>query len=397
MIFYRIKNKLFSSIIKKTIYCLFSVVLATSFSAKAEIVLSVPIGSTGYLGEIAAPVSSAAIDSFQFYDTELFANTPVINYGGMVSQYGIGTLTYYPELDIVGIPMYNDITNNKKAFIVLVPSGSFTMTYVKYNGKSDTVSAVVNRGNVTSMKGLYNTGFTTSFKYNRLNWGLLPRSGQIYFFYKGGDKRSSIQANITGYSVYAIGALEPGSFSLAPHHTFHVRVSTSSGSIATTKPEFLNSSTQIKVNALKACDVVPQSMTTINYANQFSKNYPTPTKLAENIASVNVTCPYAGNVHLTLKPFNLLVEGSTTGMLLNGTKTQQSGNALPYVVTSLKSQSQSTICESNASEALNYVGTNKLGAMEKTFNQTLYFNLCANGNIVSDRYSGSVDVEFLIE
>ncbi|WP_368897855.1 hypothetical protein [Proteus mirabilis] len=43
-------------------------------------------------------------------------------------------------------------------------------------------------------------------------------------------------------------------------------------------------------------------------------------------------------------------------MELTGTKAQESG----YVVTSLTSQQQNTICEPNSSDALSYVGSNKL-------------------------------------
>ncbi|SPZ03714.1 Uncharacterised protein [Proteus mirabilis] len=53
-----------------------------------------------------------------------------------------------------------------------------------------------------------------------------------------------------------------------------------------------------------------------------------PTKLDENIASINVDCPYAGNVHITLRPFNILVKGSNTGMELTGTKAQESGKCI---------------------------------------------------------------------
>ena len=203
---------------------------------------------------------------------------------------------------------------------------------------------------------------------------------------------------ISGYSVYAIGALEPGNYSLARDHSLKINVAISSGFSIGARPYFLDSSTKITVHALKACDVTPQTATSINYRSQIAQNFATPTKLDENIASINVDCPYAGNVHITLRPFNILVKGSNTGMELTGTKAQESGNALPYVVTSLTSQQQNTICEPNSSDALSYVGSNKLvNAMPKVFNQTLYFNLCANSNIPADRYSGSVDVAILVE
>ncbi|HFK8543960.1 TPA: hypothetical protein ACG0QJ_002912 [Proteus mirabilis] len=392
------------SVIKKECYFFLSIVCLTSlsFSVQATMDLSVPIGATGYLGEVPAPVTSATIDGdrFVFHSSELPRNQPIIGFAGNTATYVTGELTYYPTLGRPGIPMYNNTTNNKKAFIVLVPSGSFVMNYRKFDGSFATVSAVVNRGKVTSMNGLYNDGLVSSigYKYNELNWGIFPKSGQSNFFYLKGNKYSNLQATISGYSVYAIGSLEPGSYSLAKEHSFYVSVSLSSGSGTTTRPNFLDSSTKITVNALKACDVTPQTATSINYRSQIAQKFSTPTKLDENIASINVDCPYAGNVHITLRPFNTLIKGSDTGMELMGTKAQESGNALPYVVTSLTSQQQNTICEPNSSDALSYVGSNKLvNAMPKVFNQTLYFNLCANGNIPADRYSGSVDVAILVE
>ena len=132
---------------------------------------------------------------------------------------------------------------------------------------------------------------------------------------------------ISGYSVYAIGALEPGNYSLARDHSLQFNVAISSGFSIDARPYFLDSSAKITVHTLKACDVTPQTATSINYRSQIAQNFATPTKLDENIASINVDCPYAGNVHITLRPFNTLVKGSNTGMELTGTKAQESGNA----------------------------------------------------------------------
>ncbi|HHG9864953.1 TPA: hypothetical protein ACPY3P_002341 [Proteus mirabilis] len=33
----------------------------------------------------------------------------------------------------------------------------------------------------------------------------------------------------------------------------------------------------------------------------------------------------------------------------------------------------------------------------KSFNQTFLFGLCANGKVIADKYSGAVDVSFIVE
>ncbi|EEI47393.1 Uncharacterised protein [Proteus mirabilis] len=73
---------------------------------------------------------------------------------------------------------------------------------------------------------------------------------------------------ISGYSVYAIGALEPGNYSLARDHSLQFNVAISSGFSIDARPYFLDSSTKITVHTLKACDVTPQTATSINYRSQ---------------------------------------------------------------------------------------------------------------------------------
>ncbi|HEI8692568.1 TPA: hypothetical protein SMO68_003412, partial [Proteus mirabilis] len=113
--------------------------------------------------------------------------------------------------------------------------------------------------------------------------------------------------------------------------------------------------------------------------------------------SISVNCPYANkNIYLTLSPFNNLVSGSETGMELS-TNGSENITTLPYVVASLKS-AQSSICQANAQEALRLVGSNKLAQQNmKSFTQNIIFNLCANGNIKANKYTGAINVAILIE
>ncbi|MCG9537393.1 hypothetical protein [Providencia huaxiensis] len=69
----------------------------------------------------------------------------------------------------------------------------------------------------------------------------------------------------------------------------------------------------------------------------------------------------------------------------------------PYIVTS-RTASSSDICRSGNSDAIPYYDRVKLGTMSNSSTkETLYFNLCHNGNIKAGRYQGSIDVSFFLE
>ncbi|EMA4784840.1 hypothetical protein U3C50_004674, partial [Providencia rettgeri] len=99
---------------------------------------------------------------------------------------------------------------------------------------------------------------------------------------------------------------------------------------------------------------------------------------------------------LTLSPGNALVENSTTGMVL----TSSTANAvadLPYIATSLSSQSD-TVCNANSSDAISYLNSHSLSTLpSQNFIKSLYFNLCALGNVKPGSYKGHVNVSILIE
>lgn len=392
-------NHLFSintSIIKKYhlhgLLLLFMPIISTHSANALD--LSVPIGATGYLGEVTPPVSMANLD-FAMFESKLYANSPIIRFiwedDNVTWQ-----MPFYPEIGRGGIKLVNK-SNPKGAFIVLAPSGFFTMRYKRANGTFDTVSAVFNRSQTVSMTGLYNNNWANT-RFNEYNWGILPRQGASNFFaYSQKEKFNVFSITITSYSAYAIGPLEPGEYTMSERSKFSVYISISSGFNAVAKPPLLTPADTVHINALKACDVIPQSNTNIQFPNQLAKNYTTPTKLAESIASISVNCPYDNkNVHLTLSPFNNLVSGSHTGMELSASKAENI-TTLPYVVASLKSTT-SSICQANAQEALQLVGSNKLTSQNmQSFIQNINFNLCANGNIKSDKYTGAINVAVLIE
>ncbi|EOE1184436.1 hypothetical protein [Proteus mirabilis] len=357
--------------------------------------LSVPIGSTGYLGEVTPPVGSITL-KYGMVKPVLEANMPYVSFRWEPYRFVMDTLPFYPEIGRVGVAIYNK-NNPKGAFIVLAPSGYGLLRYKRANGTFENASFSFSRSETTSMTNMYNNFPSTT---KNLAWGLFPRQGNSNFFsaryVDGSDKVHSLTLTISSYSAYAIGPLEAGEYAMREDSKFYANISTSPGSSVDTKT-LLSSTDNVNIKALKACDVIPQTTTNIQFLTQIAKNYATPTKLADNLASISVNCPYANkNIYLTLSPFNNLVSGSETGMELSTSSTENI-TTLPYVVASLKS-AQSNICQANAQEALRLVGSNKLAQQNmKSFTQNIIFNLCANGNIKANKYTGAINVAILIE
>ncbi|AZG98305.1 hypothetical protein [Proteus mirabilis] len=391
------RNSMCPSMIKKTAgYRLLLFLMQIIFLHSANALeLSVPIGSTGYLGEVTPPVGSITL-KYGMVKPVLEANMPYVSFRWEPYRFVMDTLPFYPEIGRVGVAIYNK-NNPKGAFIVLAPSGYGLLRYKRANGTFENASFSFSRSETTSMTNMYNNFPSTT---KNLAWGLFPRQGNSNFFsaryVDGSDKVHSLTLTISSYSAYAIGPLEAGEYAMREDSKFYANISTSPGSSVDTKT-LLSSTDNVNIKALKACDVIPQTTTNIQFPTQIAKNYATPTKLADNLASISVNCPYANkNIYLTLSPFNNLVSGSETGMELSTSSTENI-TTLPYVVASLKS-AQSNICQANAQDALRLVGSNKLAQQNmKSFTQNIIFNLCANGNIKANKYTGAINVAILIE
>ncbi|MEX6320245.1 hypothetical protein [Providencia huaxiensis] len=152
------------------------------------------------------------------------------------------------------------------------------------------------------------------------------------------------------------------------------------------------------ITALKACRVTPITQTDITFPTQLSQNFPTPKKLASNLASIQVSCNEAGKEgFLTLSPGEISSVGNcTTGMVLTSS-TANAVTDLPYIATSLSSQSD-TVCNANSSDAISYLNSHSLSTLpSQNFIKSLYFNLCALGNVKPGSYKGHVNVSILIE
>lgn len=154
---------------------------------------------------------------------------------------------------------------------------------------------------------------------------------------------------------------------------------------------------EIKVTALRSCNVTSSTETNIKFKDQFTSTFTSPTLLDTSpVNSVNVTCTQGGKNYITIKAYNSLVSGNMSGMLLNGTKSNNQSEV--YVVASLKNLTNQT-CQANDTSAIRFFDGHYIPNMDniKSFNQTFLFGLCANGKVIADKYSGAVDVSFIVE
>ncbi|MED6228472.1 hypothetical protein VPZ79_003980 [Proteus mirabilis] len=125
-----------------------------------------------------------------------------------------------------------------------------------------------------------------------------------------------------------------------------------------------------------------------------SKIYPSISGLANSLVHNHANDFYRWS--FTIKAYNSLVSGNMSGMLLNGTKSNNQSEV--YVVASLKNLTNQT-CQANDTSAIRFFDGHYIPNMDniKSFNQTFLFGLCANGKVIADKYSGAVDVSFIVE
>lgn len=376
---------------KKTL--LFATLFAVYMQGYA-IELKVPIGARGYLGEVTPPVSSATGYLYTLADHK--ADTA--NYRITLSTSGtIDTLPYFDEIGTSGI-QFRNTTEPDSGFIVLTINGNLNASFLLNDNKTmKYVSSGVINGKSVNLNGLY--VFTGNGTKSGTIWGIEPKAGKTKFFASTGssaNKTNPAMFTVSSYSAYAVGGgLKAGVYKLAPgivDVTFFTYAN--GGSYAT--PALFDRDSNVTITALKSCKLTPSTQTNIQYPTQLSQNYPTPKNLASEQAVVQVSCYDAGKEgFLTLGPLNPRVAGSTTGMEL--TSSENNGGDLPYIATSATSQGDS-VCNANSSDAIPYLGSQSISTIPgKDFTKSLFFNLCANGNIKPGKYKGAINVSVLVD
>ncbi|EMJ7519163.1 hypothetical protein NQ837_000987 [Providencia rettgeri] len=377
---------------RKTLLLLSTLLTLSTQSHAIE--LKVPVGATGYLGEVVPPVASTTTYLNTRADhTADRGNYTLARYQG----YTIFSFPYYDEIGATGIPFVNTDDPNG-AMIVLTINGALNAQFKRYDGSMQHVSATLNRSKTTSLNGLYI--YNGPYRDADISWGINPRSGSKNFFESTGINGSQNASvfTVSSYSAYAVGGkLKPGTYKLRSTINSVALRATSSGVTSESRPVLFSRGDNVTITALKACRVTPITQTDITFPTQLSQNFPTPKKLASNLASIQVSCNEAGKEgFLTLSPGNALVENSTTGMVLTSS-TANAVTDLPYIATSLSSQSD-TVCNANSSDAISYLNSHSLSTLpSQNFIKSLYFNLCALGNVKPGSYKGHVNVSILIE
>lgn len=374
---------------KKRILLIAALYAAATQSYAIE--LKVPIGAKGYLGEVQPPVAS--VSTYLQTASDLEANT--IHYQISLRWWGVlGELEYFPEINTSGIQFVNT-TNPDGGSIVLTINGTLNASFLRYDGKTmQNVTATLVNGKNVSMNGLYR--FQNEYTRSEAAWGIAPKLGSKNFFkHTYNDKINPAVFTVSSYSAYAIGGgLKPGVYKINPSY-IGVTLIASGWGFTESAPLF-DQSSNVTITALKSCKLTPSTQTNIQYPTQLSQNYPTPKNLASEQAVVQVSCYEAGKEgFLTLGPMNPMVTGSTTGMVL--TSSESNAGDLPYIATSATSQGDS-VCNANSSDAIPYLGSQSISTIPgKDFTKSLFFNLCANGNIKPGKYKGAINVSVLVE
>lgn len=369
---------------------------ATLFAVHTQgyaIELKVPIGARGYLGEVVPPVS--LVTAYMYTSTNLPANS--MSYRITVSTSGtIDYLPYFDEIGTSGI-QFRNTTEPDSGFIVLTINGNLNASFLLNDKKTrQSVSSGVINGKSVNLNGLY--VFSTNGSKTETAWGIQPKSGKTNFFASSGYPSQNNPAlfSVSSYSAYAVGGgLKAGVYKLAPQ-IVDIGLSTYGNGAAYGTPALFDQNSDVTITALKSCKLTPSTQTNIQYPTQLSQNYPTPKNLASEQAVVQVSCYEAGKEgFLTLGPLNPMVTGSRTGMIL--TSLENNGGDLPYIATSATSQGDS-VCNANSSEAIPYLGSQSISTIPgKDFTKSLFFNLCANGNIKLGKYNGAINVSVLVE
>ncbi|EMR3755426.1 TPA: hypothetical protein KEW36_000160 [Proteus mirabilis] len=361
--------------------------IGTTLSYATDGEIKIMAGKTGYVGEV-IPVTKLAETFPKSFTAPSSANYYArLGFLSLTNQTGYcgstDGLQKIPEINEWGFKLINK-NYPTSGYLLLAINGNIGGQYKTNNSGIQNIKGVLTRSKLTR-SSLYNVSKNGSFC-----WG--PSAYDQENFYDP-SFRSYVSISINSYSVYAYGDIKPGIFSLET--SFKLSRNTAN-SVDDSTAYFIRPG-EIKVTALRSCNVTSSTETNIKFKDQFTSTFTSPTLLDTSpVNSVNVTCTQGGKNYITIKAYNSLVSGNMSGMLLNGTKSNNQSEV--YVVASLKNLTNQT-CQANDTSAIRFFDGHYIPNMDniKSFNQTFLFGLCANGKVIADKYSGAVDVSFIVE
>ncbi|EJD6082582.1 MULTISPECIES: hypothetical protein [Providencia] len=372
--------------------------------------LTVRAGQTGYLGELYPSVK--IFNNDRHPQKTMYPSDPNVNYpmlpktndyikflttnGGAFAEYN----------SAYGIKLVNE--NDNSRIIVLLFNGTVTTRYKEYNGNNVTKTAVLQKSKQISGNLVPSGILTWALENNSIN--------RPNYFYPNAKRNDGLnQVSISSLSAYASSvsggnaSVVKGKYKLLPGESiafgYKDDLYGNNSGWSFLFPYFLDNDS-LSVEALDSCTVAPLSSTDIKFGNQLAgrkQNQLLETKLA----SIHVNCVTAGKLLMVVSANQQLHgqtgSGNNSGTNLAGMALDSlSGNTAdsterPYIVTS-RAASTPDICRNGNGDAIPYYDRIKLGNMSNSSTkETLYFNLCHNGNIKAGSYRGSIDVSFFLE
>ncbi|HBC5916318.1 TPA: hypothetical protein KEY36_002907 [Proteus mirabilis] len=352
--------------------------------------LVIPDNGTGYIGELTPPQSYMLLySSGNRYGAAVGVNN-VVDYCSKNSAQWQSFLFPFPgsQEGEYGLKLYNKNVSeaeNRENYLVAAINGTLTINSVYGNNGTITPTRItLRRGKEVSRTADYPREF--SYRHPMCWFGSVSRV-------------DNTSLRISSYSIYAVGHVKPGIYDfVAPVYFTAAQTATVSGDPPDLKSvpfSFGNG----PIHVLKTCNVSPASSTNIQFATQLAQNFKSAKLLEQSVASMLVSCPHSGNMYVTLKPYNELVNGSKTGMTMSSNIPLKDKEVAPYItVSDAAKKITNAVCNNNSSEALEFYAGQSMGKYNGgTVYKLLSFNLCANGNIPTNTYKGSIDVSFLIE
>lgn len=350
----------------------------------------IPSGASGYLGYY--PVNSVKI---AISDKGVSSIVPYYNSMGFSSIMGrcstfaninseqAGAIESVPyQSDVYGFKFYNSSKPDSSGYILAAPDALFDTRYLSWHSGGQTIYG------------------TAVFRNSKLS-GSVPDntylSGPLCIntYYPELQGRSSM--TITGLHLYAVGNIEPGKYFMKKS-IYGIGHGATRWDPAKDSSEKINFSSSDAIEVLQTCDITPTTSTNIMFSNQLTKTYPTATLLESSPAGIIFNCNQNGVSGIFLRPRNPLVTTSNTGMSL--TPGKSTTTISPYIVTSRDTTARNNaLCNDNAAGALKYFNKNDLNAVTMNTQNllTYYFNLCAKGEIKADIYTGSMDVQIMVQ
>lgn len=352
--------------------------------------LVIPDNGTGYIGELTPPQSYMSLNSSGNYYGAAVGVNNVVDYCSKNSAQWQSFLFPFPgsQEGEYGLKLYNKNVSeaeNRENYLVAAINGIVAIDAVYYqNGTPSPTRITLRRGKEISRTEEYSNQF-------------VYRHPMCWYGYISRVRNTSLR--ISSYSIYAVGHVKPGIYDfVAPIYFTTAQTATSGG----TNPDLSSipfSFGNGPIHVLKTCNVSPASSTNIQFAAQLAQNFKSAKLLEQSVASMLVSCPHSGNMYVTLKPYNELVNGSKTGMTMSPTIPLKNKEVAPYITVSDATKTiTNAVCNNNSSEALEFYAGQPSGKYNGgSVYKSLSFNLCANGNIPTNTYKGSIDVSFLIE